>query len=245
MKTPSAKKLGFAVLLLGLALCGLGLWLLLSPAQYKSAARIRTRMMEIESRDSTDSSSMMNANYHDFIQTELEAIQSQGVLGKVVDALHLDVEWGKKYGNGSPLKTATAIRLLQQQMSLEHIRNTRLIEIRFSSDDPNEAARIATAIAEAYQDYCYERYCQRKREGIRMLAEHYQKEEQEIKTRQESLEELGAQLKLPSPKPREDILKSDYPSYFQAKRDLQYREDYHKLLAARIEFEKIDHYCPV
>jgi len=38
-------------------------------------------------------------------------------------------------------------------MSLNPVRNTKLIGITVYSEDKNEAARIANAIAEAYRDY--------------------------------------------------------------------------------------------
>jgi uncharacterized protein involved in exopolysaccharide biosynthesis len=40
-----------------------------------------------------------------FIQTEFEIIQDRVVLGKVIEALNLNVEWGKKYFGGETLKT--------------------------------------------------------------------------------------------------------------------------------------------
>ena len=37
-----------------------------------------------------------------FIQTEFELIQSELILGKVIEDLDLNKEWGKKYANGEP-----------------------------------------------------------------------------------------------------------------------------------------------
>jgi len=36
-----------------------------------------------------------------FIQTEFELIQSEVILGKVIEELNLNVEWGKKYNAGN------------------------------------------------------------------------------------------------------------------------------------------------
>src|SRR6185312_3587387 len=49
-----------------------------------------------------------------FIQTEFSKMQSEGVLGRVIKALNLNEEWGKKYGGGTPFKTEDTIQILKQ-----------------------------------------------------------------------------------------------------------------------------------
>lgn len=223
------------LLLAGLVLCGAGLWLLLRPAQYQATVR-----MESEPTDTgwPNASTMTYDPY--FIQTEFEVIQSQVVLGKVVESLNLNVEWGKKYGTGSPLKATETIALLKQRMSLSLVKNTKLIEISFHSEDPNEAAGIASAIAKAYQDYRMEMRRQMTLEGIKVLTASLQEEQHSIEAKQEKLEQLRKQLNMPNPEPAEELLKSNYPSYFQAKRGLQNMIEFHKLIAAKNESEKLD-----
>jgi uncharacterized protein involved in exopolysaccharide biosynthesis len=91
MKIHRTKILGFTLLLAGLALCGAGLWLLLSPAQYQATARIK---LELDAGDIMGNGQGMPYDPY-FIQTEFEVMQSQIVLGKVVEALNLNAEWGK------------------------------------------------------------------------------------------------------------------------------------------------------
>lgn len=88
-----------------------------------------------------------------FIQTTFEIIQSQLVLDPVIAKLNLNVEWGKKYFNGETLKTSESVEILKGRTSLAPVRGTKLIAITVYSDDRNEAARIANAIAESYRDY--------------------------------------------------------------------------------------------
>ena len=87
------------------------------------------------------------------IQTEFEVIQSELILGKVVDALHLRTKWGQQYVNGAKLSSAEAIQLLKARLDLRPVRNTSLIEIRVYSGDPKEAAEIANRIASTYSAY--------------------------------------------------------------------------------------------
>ena len=240
MEFHRVKILGFTLLIAGLALCGAGLWLLLSPAQYQATARI-----EVEP-DIAGALNSGSGSYYGpyFMQTDYEIIRSPSVLSNVVESLNLNFEWGKKSGDGSPLKTVKSIKLLQRRIKLEPVRNTKLIQISFSSEDPNEAAKIANAIAKAYQDYRIKDSKHKLLAGIQVLTNRYQKDELEINTNQESLDQLRKQLNVPNPEPADELLKSNYPAYFQARRNLQDKIEFHKLLAAEIEQKKLDLVIP-
>lgn len=92
MRSRTAKRFGLAAVLIGLALCGVGLWLLLIPAKYQATTRIAVEHDYVP-------------GVYDpyFIQTELEVIQSDFLLGRVVEALNLNAEWGEKYARGKTL----------------------------------------------------------------------------------------------------------------------------------------------
>ena len=180
------KILGFTLLLAGLALGGAGLWLLLSPAQYRATATIELRP---DSAGIGGTGQVMDYDPY-FLKPEFEIIKSSLVLSNVVEALNLNSEWDKKHGNGSPLKMAKTIKLLQRQMRLELVRNTMLVKINFSNEDPNEAARIANAIAEAYHDYRLERARQLITAGIKTLKEKYLEEAEQIRVVQTNVDLL-------------------------------------------------------
>ena len=99
-----------------------------------------------------------------FLKTQLEAIQSEAVLGKAIGALDLNQAWGKKYAGGSPLKTSETLTLLKGRIDLRPIHVTRsrpvdgtrcagLIKIRVFSEGASEAAELANAIARSYCEY--------------------------------------------------------------------------------------------
>ncbi len=236
MEIRPTKILGFSLLLAGLALCGVGLWLLVSPAQYQATARIEINP------NLTDVNQNRQAMSYDpyFIQTEFEVLQSQAVLGKVISALNLNVEWGGKYAGGGTLMTNESIAILKRHLNLAIERNTKLIEISFTSKDPNEAARIANAIAEAYLDYRLERRNQEMLKGFQVLMDEFEKEDRNIEAKQAELEQMRKQLNVPNPEPVDELLKTNFPSYFQAKQELQKMIELHKLLQAKITAEKID-----
>src|SRR5438045_2585756 len=112
------------------------------PEKFSSTARIKIE------RDQTDIASMTTergwgGSYDPyFIQTEFEVIQSEIILDKVIRDLDLNKDWGKKWAEGATLKSSETMALLKGGMDLRPVRNTSLIEIRFFSDRPEEAAKI-------------------------------------------------------------------------------------------------------
>jgi uncharacterized protein involved in exopolysaccharide biosynthesis len=123
-------------------------------------------------------------------------------------------------------------------MDVQVIPNTTLIDINFLSSDPIEAAKVANAVAKTYSDYRMERWKQFTREVDRVLTEKYQRDEQAVKAKQENLEQLSKQLNPPDPEASDKLLKSNYPSYFETRRQLQDLIDFHKVVAAKIEYDK-------
>jgi capsular polysaccharide biosynthesis protein len=120
------------------------------PESYGSTSRIK-----LEPRVSQGT----NAAIHDpyFLQTEYEVIQSQLVLEPVIARQNLNVEWGKKYFNGETLKTVETLEILKARLSLATVRGTKLMAITCYSDNPREAANLANAVAESYQEYALEK----------------------------------------------------------------------------------------
>jgi serine/threonine protein kinase/Tfp pilus assembly protein PilF len=86
--------------------------------------------------------------YH--FQTESEVIQSQPVLGPVAASLNLDQRWGKKFYGGKVFGDEETVALMKRMMEIQPVRGSSVIEIRFYSDSPKEAAEIANKIAETY-----------------------------------------------------------------------------------------------
>jgi len=166
------------------------------PESFSSTARIK---IERDQSDITGMAERPWAGSYDpyFIQTEFEVIQSELILGKVVKDLDLNKEWGKKFANGEKLKDTETIQLLKSRMDLRPVRNTSLIEIRVYSDRPEEAARLANAVAKAYKDHRLNQRRQLSRGGIEALEERFKKHEKEIEEAQKLVNELSEKLQIP------------------------------------------------
>ena len=166
------------------------------PESFSSTARIKIE------RDQSDISNLQGSQVMQgydpyFIQTEFEVIQSEIILGKVVEDLGLNREWGKKYAGGDVLKTSETMTLLKGRMDLRPVRNTSLIEIRVFSESRDEAAKLANALAEAYRNH---RLDERKRltlGGIKVLEERWAEQEQKVNEAQKAVDDLREQLKIP------------------------------------------------
>jgi succinoglycan biosynthesis transport protein ExoP len=129
-----------------------------------------------------------------FIQTAFEIIQDQVILGKVIDKLNLNVEWGKKYNGGEPLQTPVTMLMLQRRMTLEPVRNTKLIEITVYDEDKNAAANIANAIVESYRDYRQTLREEQTQRGIKALEDQYQQDEDKIDAAEAKVDQLRNEL---------------------------------------------------
>lgn len=206
------------------------------PESYASTARIK-----VES-DPIDGPAQPPSYDPYFIQTTFEIIQSQLILNPVIDKLNLNVQWGKKYFNGATLKPAETMQILTARISLAPVRNTRLIAITVYSDDKNEAAQIANAIAEAYRDYRSKTRADQFAKGITVLEQQYKIQEEQIHTAQSDVESLRQQLKIAA-----EAVASQSPQeqpYWDKKRDLSQLLDLHKTLYAKIAAEKLDAQMP-
>ena len=165
------------------------------PESFSSTARIKIE------RDQSDITGMAErggmAGYDPyFIQTEFELIQSEVILGKVIEDLDLNKEWGKKYANGDRLKTSETIALLKGRIDLRPVRNTSLIEIRVFSEKADEAAKIANAVAEAYKAHRLEQRTQLSKGGIKALEERFVEQEEKVKKAQQRVDKLRVELNI-------------------------------------------------
>lgn len=166
------------------------------PESYASTARIKVE------HDAPPTSGQFYSDPN-FVQTEFEVIQSQMMLNRVIDKLNLNAAWGKKYVAGRTLETSQTLEILKQRLQLAPVRNTSLIAITVYSDDRNEAAQIANAIADAYRDYRVRARADLAAKGLQVLKNNYQAQEQEIPKSQADL--VGLQKKFGLPDRVEDL----------------------------------------
>jgi len=124
------------------ALGGSILITLLVPKTYRSTARVLVRYVAAQPQSTNQ-----------LLQAEFEIIQSHAVLGKASEALGLSQRWGKIYNNGQPIDETSVEAMLRSRLELRPIRNTDVIEIRAFAESPDDAAKLANGLAEAYRGF--------------------------------------------------------------------------------------------
>jgi capsular polysaccharide biosynthesis protein/predicted Ser/Thr protein kinase len=122
------------------------------PESFISTARVKLTPNTTEASQTSGTQSTSGTYDPYLIQTECEVMQSEEILGSVIQALRLDQKWGQRYGNDRPLKPAEAMDLLKSRMVVRPLRNTSLISISIYADQPEEAARIVNEIVQIYKD---------------------------------------------------------------------------------------------
>jgi polysaccharide biosynthesis transport protein len=162
---------------------------------YDSTARIKIEPDIISDIQGVGAGDVTYAPYDPyFIQTAFEIIQDQVVLGRVIEKLNLNVEWGKKYNSGVPFETPITMELLKRRMYLNPVRNTKLIEITVRDEDKEEAAGIANAITEAYRDYRINLRKEQSQRGIKALEDQYKLDEQQLDVIEQKVDSLRKAL---------------------------------------------------
>lgn len=113
--------------------------------------------------------------------TEVRRLESNKLLGKVVETLNLNVEWGKRYGNNSLFKTSESIQILRSRLACEIVPGTNVIEIRAYSEEPHEAAKLANAVAESYAEECWKIWGQEATVQLSRLEASQRKNREQVK----------------------------------------------------------------
>jgi capsular polysaccharide biosynthesis protein len=125
----------------------------LLPESFVSKARVVLRPVATSAAEASTLQGASAALDPHFVQTQCEVVGSEAILGKVIGDLDLNREFGKNFANGERLKTSETMMLLRGRIDVRPVRNTSVLDIRLYSEKPEEAAKIANAIAEAYRDY--------------------------------------------------------------------------------------------
>jgi len=229
MTSNRAKRWGFILLLFGLALAIPGVWMLIAPNRYEATTRIKV----------TPPNFFDDQSYNPyFIQTEFEIIKSDAVLTKVVETLHLDEEWGKRYANGHKLELSDALRLLRQSLRARPVRNTMLVEISFYSEDPAEAANVANAIAQSYFTQRLHDFLQLQTRGHAALKEQLADQGQKIKVLQAQVDTLKQRLN--PPKSTTENPDPKYQPYWDAVEKMDAAIKFRDILSKKIDEAGID-----
>jgi uncharacterized protein involved in exopolysaccharide biosynthesis len=126
----------------------------------------------------------------------IEILQSPAVLTNVIEKLDLNNRWGQRYDGGRVWTTRKSLALIGHDLDLGSVPNKNIITITFYSQDKSEAAEIANAIAQAYEDHVAKVVKQMRIAGLAHLLEQALENEDKIQAASTNLENLRAKLKI-------------------------------------------------
>jgi beta-lactamase regulating signal transducer with metallopeptidase domain/uncharacterized protein involved in exopolysaccharide biosynthesis len=188
---------GMTLISVGLIFIIAGVSLLIITPPYHAVARLKIDSIAPAQLVTNDGKVSFDLYDPYFVQTEHAVISSDAVLTRVLTQLQLDAQWSRRFGGGEKLSLPKLLALLRAKLELKPVRATGLIDIRVSSDKPDEAARIANAVANAYKEIRQSQRLQISRGGILPLEERFRKQEIEIEDAQKKVIELRKKLQIP------------------------------------------------
>ncbi len=200
------------------------------PESFASTARIKVERDKSDIEELTGSQAGVRFNPYDpyFIQTEFEIIQSETILGKVIDVMNLNDVWGKRYYDGTKLKTSESLAFIRRGLDLRPVRNTTLIDIRVFSENPKEAADLANQIAETYRQWRLDKGFELVKGGLKSLEERAKEQDEKIAKATKELSDLRVELQI-----------SDFDAVSTAPQPLIENEEYKRYMATKFEREVI------
>jgi uncharacterized protein involved in exopolysaccharide biosynthesis len=140
----------FALVVIAVAVSGL--WIPKYEAQMKILAlRQRSDAMVTPSANAPDQFSNDQVSEED-LNSEVELLNSDDLLRKVVLTTGLAGQTGSSADSGSEVRIAMAVRRLGKDLKIEPIRKTNVISVSYEDRDPQMAEEVLKALAAAYME---------------------------------------------------------------------------------------------
>jgi capsular exopolysaccharide synthesis family protein len=124
-----------------------------------------------------------------WMETQFEIIESTAVLHEVIRELNLTSEFGNEYGDGTPMQLDTTYKLLSSMISLSQTRNTSIIKVSATTNDPDLSARIANTVVDKYIEYRNSLLQDASSRGITALLKQEEEKIEEIQALAQELEQ--------------------------------------------------------
>jgi len=161
---------------------------LMMPKKYTALTQIQVRedAMDVDPFYQRDINRMGYNPF--FLMTQEKILKSKPVLTTVIRNLNLQKVWGAQLNEDkSAITPELALQILQRSIRVEQDRDTMLMNISATSEDPKQAAAIANEIANVYR----ERRLADKRREIQHAIDAMSNE---VRKQQERVEEAEAEL---------------------------------------------------
>ena len=158
------------------------------PKKYTAQTQIEVRDEQLDV-DPFGNRSSSGAGYNPFfLLTQEKIMTSRPILTKVMHNLNLQRVWGAELNEDkSPLDAEETRRMLQRSIRVEQDRDTTLMNIRVTTENPKQSAEIANEIASVYQ-------ASREQDVRRKIQNSIDAMSNELRLQQERVEEAENKL---------------------------------------------------
>ncbi len=230
MKNRLQRNLGFLLLGSGALLLAFGLYGLTQPDEFRASTKIAVDVADCSCLLANSPDYQGHGRHlYDEVSELIKTIPPEPVLSNVVSELDLSFKWNRE--------NRKAINRLRHQLNVRLVPNTTLIQISALGETPAEAALIANTVVKNYRQFRQEQYVQAIRASVVKLNAQLQKEDQAIEASREALEQLRAKLRVPDAEIESNSAATNFPEFYQARRDLNDRSEFRNRLARKISIE--------
>ena len=126
-----------------------------------------------------------------FLMTQEKIMKSRPVLTEVIRNLNLQKLWGMELNEDkSPVTPELALQILSRSLRVEQDRDTTLMNVSATSEDPKRAAEIANEVANVYRD---RRLFAKRREiqhAIDAMSNEVRKQQERVEEAESELERI-------------------------------------------------------
>jgi polysaccharide biosynthesis transport protein len=161
---------------------------LMMPKKFTATTQLEVRedAMDVDPFYSREASRMGYNPF--FLMTQEKIMRSRPVLMEVIRNLNLQRVWGTELNEDkSPVSPELALQILSRSLRVEQDRDTVLMNISVTSEDPKRSAEIANEVANVYRD----RRLNAKRREIQRAIDAMTNQ---VRKQQERVEEAETEL---------------------------------------------------
>jgi len=223
MKIPIVKKLfGGALVILGVIFVGYGIFRWFGQLQYQASVTL------LISKSGRITDGMEGKSESSYLQDCVEQFQST----EIMDEAAIIIYRYQLENHFSVVLSPLEIEMrLPKQAQFQAVTRDSTVKITCIGSSPEDAARLANAMSNAFINYQAKQFRRVLRQFIGSFEEDLKSENNLIETRQQALAQLRHQLNVPDPEPDRSVLQTKFHNYLLA-------QDILKTQLAGVELEK-------
>ncbi|MBN1464479.1 GumC family protein [candidate division KSB1 bacterium] len=141
---------------------------------------------------------------YDWINSELEILQSRPVAMRVIEGLDLERSQTDQAPGGADIILERSVKRFQKRMHVEVAKNSNVIEISYKDQDPVLATRVVETVIDAYVEYRSELYDES--ETYKFFEEQMAITDKKLRDLERDQSEFKRRQNMISPEAQKDIL---------------------------------------